>query len=230
MIRGLPERDAQLIVAARTAAPFTSVADLTARANLGRGTVKKLADADAFGSLQLNRRAALWQALDQTPSVEDLPLFAALEQTDTSTPTLPALTSQQEVYADYRTAGLSLRSHPMAFFRDQLTARNVLTARELLTQRNGRSVRVAGLVLMRQRPGTAKGITFVTLEDETGTANLIIHLQTWQKYEVAARRASALLVEGRLERKDQVVHVLARRIADLQATVKDLHHHSRDFR
>jgi error-prone DNA polymerase len=83
---------------------------------------------------------------------------------------------------------------------------------------------------MRQRPGTAKGITFVTLEDETGAANLIIHLDTWKKYELPARRASALIVEGRLERKDQVVHILVRRLADLNEQVKDLHHRSRDFR
>jgi error-prone DNA polymerase len=228
MIRGLSEEAAKKIMAARTE-PFHSVADLTARTGLGRAVIKRLAEADAFGSLRLNRRAALWQALDQTPSVEDLPLFDSLETADSTVPVLPALTAQQEVYADYRTAGLSLRRHPMSFFREQLQAMNVLPATELVRQRHGRSVRVAGLVLMRQRPGTAKGITFVTLEDETGTANLIIHANTWKKYEIPARRASALVAEGRLERKDEVVHILVRRLEDLKSHVEQLHHRSRDF-
>jgi len=100
----------------------------------------------------------------------------------------------------------------------------------LVRQPHGRSIKVAGLVLMRQRPGTAKGITFVTLEDETGIANLIVHAHTWKKYELPARRASALIAEGRLERKDEVVHIIVRRLEDLQSRVKRLHHRSRDFR
>jgi error-prone DNA polymerase len=230
LIRGFSERDAIAIVEARKHAPFTSIADFTSRTGLGKAAIKRLADADAFGSLELNRRAALWQALDQPAKSEDLPLFAALEAADSAIPALAQLTPQQEVYADYHTAGLSLRKHPMAFFREQLERMKVTRAADLVRQPHGRSVRVAGLVLMRQRPGTAKGITFVTLEDETGAANLIIHLDTWKKYELPARRASALIVEGRLERKDQVVHILVRRLADLNEQVKDLHHRSRDFR
>jgi error-prone DNA polymerase len=229
MIRGFSEADAIAIVNARTT-PFQSIADLTARARLGRAAVKRLADADAFGSLELNRRAALWQALDQTPRVEELPLFASLAATDSQAPALPLLTPQQEVYADYHSAGLSLRRHPMSFFREELNVIKITPAVELVHQPHGRSIKVAGLVLMRQRPGTAKGITFVTLEDETGIANLIIHLHVWQKYELAAKRASALIAEGRLERKDQVVHILVRRLDDLRSSVKELHHRSRDFR
>ncbi len=229
MIRGFSEADAAAIEGARTK-PFHSIADLTARAGLGRAVVKRLAEADAFGSLELNRRAALWQALDQTPHVEDLPLLASLERADSSTPALPTLTPQQEVYADYRSSGLSLRKHPMSFFRAELDELKITPAVELVRQPHGCSIKVAGLVLMRQRPGTAKGITFVTLEDETGVANLIIHLHVWKKYELAARRASALIAEGRLERKDQVVHILVRRLEDLQSRVKRLHHRSRDFR
>jgi error-prone DNA polymerase len=209
--------------------PFTSIADLTQRTRLGRGVIKRLAEADAFGSLALDRRAALWQALDQTPSVEDLPLFASLEATDSETPALPQLTPQQEVYADYRTNGLTLRRHPMSFFREELNKLKILTAADLINQRHGRGVKVAGLVLMRQRPGTAKGITFVTLEDETGIANLIIRLDIWQKYEQPAKRASALIAEGRLERQGEVIHILVRRLHDLQSLVKNLHHPSRDF-
>jgi error-prone DNA polymerase len=229
MIRGFSKSDAVAIMNTRTTS-FQSIADLAARANLGRAAVKRLADADAFGSLEINRRAALWQALDQTPRVEDLPLFASLAATDSQAPALPLLTPQQEVYADYHSAGLSLRRHPMSFFREQLDALQITPAVELVRQPHGRLIKVAGLVLMRQRPGTAKGITFVTLEDETGIANLIIHLHVWQKYELAAKRASALIAEGRLERKDQVVHLLVRRLVDLRSCVKELHHRSRDFR
>jgi error-prone DNA polymerase len=229
LVRGLPEAVARDIVKVRTTR-FGSVAELTARAGLGRAAVKRLAEADAFGSLQLNRRAALWQALEQTASVEDLPLLAGIEASDLSTPALPELSPQQEVYADYHSAGLTLRAHPLSFFRGELEKLRVSPAARLLQCAHGTNVKVAGLVLMRQRPGTAKGITFVTLEDETGIANLIVHARTWQRYELAARRATALLVEGRLERKDQVIHVIARRLEDMQAQLQKLTHHSRDFR
>ena len=230
MVRGLSEKSTKAIVAARST-PFASVADLTARAKLGRGVVQRLAEADAFGSLELNRRAALWQALDQTPSVQELPLFAALPPTDSSPPPLPLLTPQQEVYADYHSAGLSLRRHPIAFFRGRLGELGVTPAEALVRLPHGSKIKVAGLVLMRQRPGTAKGITFVTLEDETGIANLIVHLRVWQRYELAARRASALIATGRLERKDQVVHVLVTRLEDLATKVDaPIQGKSRDFR
>jgi error-prone DNA polymerase len=206
------------------------VADLAARAGLGRAVVKRLADADAFGSLGLNRRTALWQALDQAAGAEDLPLLAAMEKVDSSTPALTALTPQQEVYADYHSAGLTLRAHPLSFFRAELDKLGVTPAAKLLSCAHGTMVKVAGLVLMRQRPGTAKGITFVTLEDETGIANLIVHARTWQRYELPARRATALIAAGRLERKDQVIHIIASRLEDIQSRMQQLTHRSRDFR
>jgi error-prone DNA polymerase len=230
LVRGLQEAAAHSIVQARTTTRFHSVADLTGRAGLGRAVVKRLAEADAFGSLRLNRRTALWQALDQTPSVEDLPLLAAAEAVDSSAPALPSLTPQQEVYADYHSAGLTLREHPLSFFRAELDKLGVTPATRLLQCRHGTQVKVAGLVLMRQRPGTAKGITFVTLEDETGIANLIVHAQVWQRYELPARRATALIAAGRLERKDQVIHIIASRLEDMQSRMQQLTHRSRDFR
>jgi error-prone DNA polymerase len=229
LVRGLQETAAQAIVRTR-ATRFRSVADLAARAGLGRAVVKRLADADAFGSLGLNRRTALWQALDQAAGAEDLPLLAAMEKVDSSTPALTALTPQQEVYADYHSAGLTLRAHPLSFFRAELDKLGVTPAAKLLSCAHGTMVKVAGLVLMRQRPGTAKGITFVTLEDETGIANLIVHARTWQRYELPARRATALIAAGRLERKDQVIHIIASRLEDMQSRMQQLTHRSRDFR
>jgi error-prone DNA polymerase len=206
------------------------VAELAARARVGRGVIQRLAEADAFGSLALDRRAALWQALDQTPHVEDLPLLDELAEGDSATPALPSLTPQEQVYADYQSAGLSLRAHPVSFFRTELERIAVTPAAQLVDWPHGRTVKVAGLVLMRQRPGTSKGITFVTLEDETGIANLIVHRRVWKRYELAARRATALVVQGRLERKDRVVHVIASRIEDMRSTLDELGHRSRDFR
>jgi error-prone DNA polymerase len=228
MIRGLSEDAGQAIAAARTT-PYRSVAELAARAGLGRGVIQKLAEADAFGSLALDRRKALWQALDQTPRVEDLPLLAGLDADD-EPPELRQLTPQEEVFADYHSAGLTLRAHPVSFFREQLASLRVTPAVGLYEWPHGRNVKVAGLVLMRQRPGTAKGITFVTLEDETGIANLIVHANTWQRFELAARRATALIASGRLERKDRVVHVIVTKLEDMQTRLADLRHHSRDFR
>jgi error-prone DNA polymerase len=206
------------------------VAELATRASLGRGAVKRLAEAGALASLEQNRRSALWQALDQTPRVEDLPLLAGLKERDSAPPKLPRLTPQEEVFADYQSSGLSLRAHPVSFFRSDLDALKVTPAEGLFDWPHGRSVKVAGIVLMRQRPGTAKGITFVTLEDETGIANLIVHMAVWKQYELAARRATALIATGRLERKDRVVHVIAGRLEDMRSRLDELRHHSRDFR
>jgi error-prone DNA polymerase len=229
LIRGLPEAAVRAIVAARTA-PYGSVAELSARAKLGRGVVQRLAEAGALGSLALDRRAALWQALDQTPHVEDLPLLACPDEGDSPPPALPQLSPQEEVFADYQSSGLSLRAHPVSFFRTELDQLAVTPAAQLVHWPHGRTVKAAGLVLMRQRPGTAKGITFVTLEDETGIANLIIHARVWKRFELAARRATALIAQGRLERKDKVVHIIVSRLEDMRSRLQELKHHSRDFR
>ena len=156
--------------------------------------------------------------------------MADLPADDAPPPVLAGLTPEEQVFADYQASGMSLRAHPLAFYRDQLAAMQVARSADLADWPHGRQVKVAGLVLMRQRPGTAKGITFVTLEDETGIANLIIHKKTWDRYELAARRATALIVAGRLERQGKVIHVIARRIEDLQAQLGRLRHRSRDFR
>jgi error-prone DNA polymerase len=228
LVRGLAESAARTIERARTT-KFRSVADLARRAGLGRGAIKRLADADAFNSLRLDRRAALWQALDQESAADKLPLFSSLEPEDEATPPLPLLTRQQEVYADYYAAKLTLRDHPISFLREELNAERVTPAGELVRQPHGKGVKAAGIVLMRQRPGTAKGITFVTLEDETGIANLIVHPAIWLKYELAARQAKALLATGRLERQGQVVHIVVRKLEDLEPRLKELHCSSRDF-
>ena len=140
------------------------------------------------------------------------------------------MSAAEEVLADYRTAGLSLRAHPMQFLRQRLAERGVQAAKSLATLPNGRPVRVAGIVLVRQRPGTAKGITFVTLEDETGTANLIIRPAVWKRFREAAHASTLMLAEGPLQHQGQVIHVLAARLEDLSPWLQQLGGQSRDFR
>jgi error-prone DNA polymerase len=142
---------------------------------------------------------------------------------------LPPMSPAEEVLADYRAAGLSLRAHPLSFLRDDLAKRKVAPAESLQTLPNGGFVSVAGIVLVRQRPGTAKGITFVTLEDETGTANLIVRPAVWKRYRQAALGATLLLASGRLQRHGQVIHILTTRLENLSPWLEQLASQSRDF-
>ncbi len=162
-----------------------------------------------------------------------MPLFDQLSPTDESPVALPELEPQAAVFADYRTTGLTLRQHPLAFHRETLQAKRVLTADQLKQLPHNRLVRVAGLVLLRQRPSTAKGITFVTLEDETGTANLILHQAVWERYYTVAKRSPAWVAVGRLETKHHVIHVVVSKLQDFAEFVQAPSppaSRSRDFR
>jgi error-prone DNA polymerase len=225
LVDSLGEGCARQIVAARAAGPFASWADFVRRTGFRASALTRLARADAFRSLGLSRREALWQALARQ---ETAPLFDGLE--DEPPAPLPRMSPQQEVIADYQAGGFSLRDHPLRFLRDQLRQRRVVTAAELATLEADRRYRVAGLVLMRQRPSTAKGITFVTLEDETGTANLIVHQTTWERFHRVARRAGALIARGLLQRQVGVIHLLVDRLDDLTAELAQIDSRSRDFR
>ncbi len=230
MISGLPQSAAMAIERAQSAGPFRSLADFTHRTALSRVMVMRLSKADVFRSLNRDRRNALWEALAQDKTAQQLPLFQKLAPEDEPLAQLPTLTDQEEVFADYLTVGLSLRAHPIAFHRDALQQLNVVTAEQLKHFQSKRRVRVAGLVLLRQRPSTAKGITFVTLEDETGTANLLVHQATWQRYYQVARRSSAWLAHGHIECKDSVIHVIVQRLEDLSTLLGTVKVHARDFR
>jgi len=231
-VHGFSETHADQIEAARAAGRFRSVDDFARRTGLSRAVIVRLAKAGAFDSLGLDRRGAMWHALAQGTKQEQLPLFDDEEdrnlQSDISA-SLPPMSPAQEVLADYRATGLSLRAHPMSFLRTGLGAMDVVPSKRLATWPNGKPVRVAGVVLVRQRPGTAKGITFVTLEDETGVANLIIRPDVWKKFRAAALGATVLLAHGRLQREGLVIHVLVSRLEDLSARMQDLTSQSRDF-
>ena len=135
----------------------------------------------------------------------------------------------QEVMTDYTTTGLSLKRHPVSLVREQLTELNIITADELRATPHGKWVRVAGIVLIRQRPGTASGIVFETLEDETGIVNLIVRPNIYDKYRPAARHAALLHAEGYVERQGDVIHIMTWRLFDLSHLLAGYHFHSRDF-
>ena len=166
------------------------------------------------------------------PSRDELPLFEKesgpiVAEDD---PGLPQMTPQEDVVQDYSTAGLSLKQHPVSFLREQLTSLRALSSEELATHPADRRVKVAGLVLMRQRPQTAAGITFVTLEDETGVANLVIYPNVWQRFRKTARFASVLMASGRLQREGDIIHVVCDRLDDVSEMLQQLQSKSRNFR
>lgn len=215
MVVGLPREAAERIQVARQAGgPFRSLADLWRRTGLSQAMLRRLAEADALGSLGLSRRQALWQVLRYQHAVDHHPLFADIEL-DEEDGQLPEMPAMDAVLADYRTTNLSLKGHPMAFIRPVLDQQGAVPAKELSHIEHGRPVKVAGLVLLRQRPGTARGITFVTLEDESGTINLVVHAHTWQKWAQVARHSSAWFVTGRVQRAGSVIHVVAEKLQDL---------------
>jgi error-prone DNA polymerase len=225
LVRGLSRADVDRIVSARAAGPFLSFADLVRRTGLRAGTLKRLAQADAFGSFALPRRLALWRAL---PERGPLTIWdqSASEQ---PLPQLPLMSLFAEVLADYRSTSLTLRPHPISFLRPLLRKWGVVPAQCLIALKNDVPLKVGGIVLLRQRPGTANGVTFMTLEDETGTVNLIVHRRIWERYRRAARGAIALIAHGRLQTDGQVIHVLVTKLQDLSDRLRHLDQRSRDF-
>ena len=211
MIVGLPQAQAEQIVVAQRHARFSSIDDFAARSGVSPSVVTRLARADAFCSCGLDRRTSLWQTLGQEHRAGDQPLFANLDHAE-SPVALPAMGGRQEVFADYQTVGLSLKAHPISFYRDEMNRLGIVPAAQLANLKNGRFVRVGGLVLVRQRPGTAKGITFVTIEDETGIANLIVRMDVWERFYQVARTASAYIAHGRLQKEKEVIHVLVTKL------------------
>jgi error-prone DNA polymerase len=234
MVSGLSKSHADIIVASRANGPFASFDEFAHSTRLSNAVLSRLSKADVFGSLTLDRRNALWQAL-RVQKV--MPLFDAAvedgptENADSEPPVaLPIASPLSEVVSDYQATGLLLRDHPMKFIRPVLEKMRIAKASDLAILPVNRRVRVAGLTLMRQRPGTASGITFVTLEDETGFANLIVRPEIWERYHAAARTATAMLAHGRLQRQENVIHVLVTRLDDLSEMLAEIDPRSRDFR
>jgi len=225
LVRGFGEEDGRAVERVRAEAPVRDLPDLARRTRLARGKLQALADADALRDLDLDRRRAVWEIQGLWTG---LPLFAGLSRREPE-PDLPVETPFEGLRADYRAVGLSVGSHPVAFFREGLQARGVRRLADLAALPTGTSVRIAGLVANRQRPGTANGVVFMTLEDETAMANLVVWPRTWQRFRKLARNTSVLGVDGRLQRQDDAVSVLV----DTFWPVEDepsLEVPSRDFR
>ncbi len=221
---GLPEHAAAMLVAARQAGGgFTDVSDLRQHARLHPAYIEKLASADCFGSIGLTRRQALWDARSLT-AAPDLPLFTHAETheegAERGRAALPKMPLSEEVVTDYQTTRLSLKAHPMSFLRASLGERGFVRAADLRARKNRATVQVAGVVLIRQRPGSAKGVCFITIEDETGVANVVVWPDLMERLRRVVMGARLMEVRGRVEYDDEVVHIIAQHITD---TTQDLH-------
>jgi error-prone DNA polymerase len=227
MVKGLSCAGAERLVAARTERCFADVEELAFRAALSRRDLAALAKAGALHGLAGHRRLARWEVLGTDP---DPPPLLRGSFAPGKTPDLPCPTEGEELAADYAALGLSLGRHPIALLRDRLARRGILSAARLNELPHGCKARAAGLVITRQRPGTASGVTFVTLEDETGTANVVVwrDLAERQRKELFASRL--LAVSGKVEREGRVVHLVARRLTDESRLLGALATRSRDFR
>ncbi|WP_439532428.1 error-prone DNA polymerase [Polymorphobacter sp.] len=214
-IDGFRAQWAEALVAARRAGPFDSLEALSRRAVLPQAALRLLSDADGFRSLGLDRRAALWEAR-RTPS-EQLPLFAAAEAAELGAEAdarLPAMSASEHVAADYQTVRLSLKNHPMAFLRALFSAEGVASCAQTSATPDGRRVRTAGVVLVRQRPGKGNAV-FITLEDETGITNVLLWARDFERQRRAVMAARLMVVEGRVQKSPEgVVHLMASRVID----------------
>ena len=226
LLRGLAVEAIQKIVTARGTSPFTSFDEFRDRTGLSSAVLSQLSRADTFASLSASRRPALWKSL---PDQSDVPLFPKKHDVEAA-PALPELSDFDHVIADYQHLGLSLRGHPLTQFRPHLKQLGIVSAVDLKRLPVDRKVRVAGVVLLRQHPASAKGITFMTLEDETGTTNIVIHPDTWNRFRRVANTSSAMIVRGLLQRERAVIHVVIDHMEDMTAALHGLNLRSRDFR
>ena len=219
-VKGLSEADARTLVAARPPGGYRDPADIQRRAGVGPAVLDTLARADAFAGLGLDRRAALWAIKALRPS--ELPLFAAadrpgrpLRETDGEEAVdLPDLTPGEAVVEDYAAVRLTLRDHPLALLRGVLARDGAEPASRLAQVSDGRRLALAGLVVCRQRPGSASGVVFITLEDETGVANLVVWPRTFEAHRRAVLRGRLLLAHGRVQTDGAVIHLVVERLTD----------------
>ncbi|MGO9136021.1 MAG: OB-fold nucleic acid binding domain-containing protein, partial [Methylovirgula sp.] len=216
-VKGLAQKDMDLLVAQRGKG-YDSIRDLWLRTGLAPSVLTALAEADAFRSLGLDRRGALWavRGLNRSGDKDDLPLLKALSFRATEPDAhLPAMPLGEHVVEDYRHLSLSLKAHPVSFLRDRLAAKNILRTEELNAIQSGRRVTTAGLVLVRQRPGSAKGVIFLTMEDESGIANAIIWPKVFEALRPIVLGARFIAITGKLQAEAGVIHIIAEKAEDL---------------
>jgi len=218
-VKSLNEDDMKVLVEGRRQG-YSSINDLR-EAGITATVLENLADGDTFRSIGLDRRQALWEV-----SVKDKPVAIftrqSLQEPAEERVKLPVMTLSEHVVHDYAATTLSLKAHPVSFVRGSLDQLRVRTAASLASAKNGDTVKVAGLVLVRQRPGTASGICFITLEDETGTANLVVFQKLFDQYRKEIIQSRLLMVEGQLQREGEVIHVVVRRCHNLSKLLRVL--------
>jgi error-prone DNA polymerase len=227
-VRGLTNIHGAQIAVARGNTPYASVEEVWRRADVPRVAIERLAEADAFHCIAEDRRQGLWKVkgLGEAP----LPLFAAADAREASfspegaepAVKLAPLTAGREVVEDYRSLQLSLRGHPMSFLRAELDTMRIVRCADLATIRDGRNVEVAGVILVRQRPGSAKGVLFVTIEDETGVAQGILWPDKFEVYRRQIMSASMIAMRGRLQKEGEVIHIICDRIIDHDAMLRSI--------
>jgi len=223
--RGLGRDHGLAVELGRRSGPYQSLSELRKRTGLGARPMRALAEADAFAGLKIPRREALWQALDEGLRC---PLFAGLTQGGSAR--MPAPTQGEEILADLRHLGHSLRGHPLGLIRDHLAERGAASPGSLDRAAHGERLRLAGLVSLRQRPSTAKGVLFMSIEDELGEMNLIVPPKVFKAFRRVARFAPLVLAEGRVERVGEVVHLLVQNLEDLEELRPRFPTRSRNFR
>jgi error-prone DNA polymerase len=235
LVKGLSQAGAGRLIEARRDAPWSSLADLIARAGLDRGDLKALAGANALEPLAGNRHRAAWAVSGlATPTHRsrsdrvDLVLGSPPED-PACLPLLAPPREGMEIVADYASLGLSLRRHPLALLRDRLRAQRLLSAEEVADVPNGARIATAGLVINRQRPAAANQVTFVTLEDETGQVNLVVWKRIAERQRAALLGSRLLAVQGEVQRESGVIHLIADRLMDLSSLLGGLVVRSRDF-
>jgi len=224
-VHGLGSRARDHLRSAREAGLFQSVEEVVARSGLGPAELRVLAEAGAFESLWPGRRDALWEVLRQSRG-DAGPLA---RRSVNHAVRLPPMSAFERVLADYRTTGLSPGAHPISFLREELDRRGVLSADALREQAAGKRVRVGGLVICRQRPGTARGVMFITLEDETGFANFVVMPDLSEQLR-SVLRMPLLVLDGVVEREGAVVNVLVRGAEGIDLSGRRIRGQSRDFR
>ncbi|WP_428487969.1 error-prone DNA polymerase [Rhodopila sp.] len=228
MAKGLSGIHADEIIT-RRGAGYRSIEDLWHRAHVPIATLERLAEADAFQVLGLDRRQALWTI--RGLSDMRLPLFDTMSTEPDPEPAvaLAAMTAGRQVVEDYRSTGLSLRRHPVSFLRPDLSTRRIVRCADLATIRDGKRLEVAGIILVRQRPGSARGVLFITIEDETGHANLILWPSIFEAQRRLVLSASMLACRGKLQREGEVIHVIAEHLTDLSGLLQGVGERDEEF-
>jgi len=219
-VTGLREDDMQILMAARDTG-FTRIAQLV-DAGVSLAGLEKLADADAFRSIGLDRRKALWEITALNDHAKGLFAGQLPDTASEKNIRLPQMNLFEHVIEDYRSTTLSLKAHPVSFVRDKLSAMKITKTADLHSKADGTAVRVAGLVLVRQRPGTASGICFITIEDETGTSNLVVFQNLFSRYRKEIVHSRLLMVEGKVQKEGEVIHVVVKRCFDLSGLLSPL--------